>query len=128
MAGRDRVGGKSTEKQQQREARKRNRKKQKDDDVHGQSKRREDIVARASERKGEKERERGGEEGVVGWKSAKRQRGQIPRDSVLSSGAASTRERERGEGRGVGRGRTNQLDACALGCSDGPSGFPWHSP
>lgn len=30
---------------------------------------------------------------------AKRQRGQVPRDFVLSSGAASTRERERGRGR-----------------------------
>lgn len=30
---------------------------------------------------------------------AKKQRGQVPRDSVLSSGAASTRERERGRGR-----------------------------
>lgn len=37
---------------------------------------------------------------------AKRQRGQVPRDSVLSSGAASTRERERGRGnRGMRRGQ-----------------------
>ena len=28
----------------------------------------------------------------------------------------------------AGGGRTNQLDACALGCSAVPSGFPWHSP
>lgn len=75
--------------------------------------------------------------------SAKRQRGQIPWDSVLSSGAASTPgTRKSGEGvngrdvegwrewvaNGGGRGRTNQLDACALGCPVGLQGFPWHSP
>lgn len=90
------------------------------------------------EEEGRKESERvtkgwskGGGGGRV--ESAKRQRGQIPRDSVLSSGAAST-PGTRNSGEGVagaeeaGGGRTNQLDACALGCSADPSGFPLHSP
>jgi len=61
----------------------------------------------------EKEKERGRRERDAtmrrrGWVGAKRQRGQVPRDSVLSSGAASTRERERGRGRQDERKRGGQ--------------------